>query len=120
MSNDEPVQSVDTEKPQRNFEAQSAFASTLLADVEKTHPSQVAAQGKRSGNLYKTAIDTTPVEVGVDAVYAAKATIMNEALLDIGMGKYQWFLFICTGVGWFLDQVSYHEMRSWEERKKKL
>ncbi|KAK7046985.1 putative MFS-type transporter PB1E7.08c, partial [Favolaschia claudopus] len=36
----------------------------------------------------------------VDAIYQAKARILNNALQDIGMGRYQWTLFVLTGVGW--------------------
>ncbi|RHZ47811.1 uncharacterized protein CDV56_101323 [Aspergillus thermomutatus] len=41
--------------------------------------------------------------VGSGAVYAAKAQVLNKALLDLGMGRYQWLLFLITSIGWFLD-----------------
>ncbi|KAI0299667.1 MFS general substrate transporter [Multifurca ochricompacta] len=40
-----------------------------------------------------------------DPVYAAKAKILNDALQEIGMGKYQWYLFIVAGFGWFSDNL---------------
>ncbi|KAH9851726.1 sugar transporter [Lenzites betulinus] len=42
---------------------------------------------------------------GVDPVYQAKARILNDALQEIGMGKYQWYLFIVAGFGWFSDNL---------------
>jgi hypothetical protein len=45
------------------------------------------------------------VQPGADAVYEAKISILNEALIDIGMGPFQWKMFMMTGFGWFLDQV---------------
>lgn len=51
-------------------------------------------------------IDTTQVMPGADAAYEAKISIMNEALLDIGMGPFQWKVFGMTGFGWFVDNVS--------------
>ncbi|KAK2749964.1 hypothetical protein FQN55_002682 [Onygenales sp. PD_40] len=36
----------------------------------------------------------------VDPVYEAKARLLNQAVLDIGMGWYQWQLFIFIGFGW--------------------
>ncbi|KAG2359333.1 major facilitator superfamily domain-containing protein [Suillus spraguei] len=36
-----------------------------------------------------------------DPVYQAKARILNRAIQDIGMGRYQWYLFAVTGFGWF-------------------
>lgn len=32
-----------------------------------------------------------------------KAKLINDALQDIGMGKFQWTLFWITGMGWFFD-----------------
>ncbi|KAH7371868.1 major facilitator superfamily domain-containing protein [Cadophora sp. MPI-SDFR-AT-0126] len=32
-----------------------------------------------------------------------KVAILNEAILDLGMGKYQWWTFVLTGFGWFVD-----------------
>ncbi|KAI0712387.1 MFS general substrate transporter [Earliella scabrosa] len=44
-------------------------------------------------------------EAGIDPVYQAKARLLNEALQDIGMGKYQWYLFMVAGFGWFADNL---------------
>jgi hypothetical protein len=37
---------------------------------------------------------------GVDPVFEAKAVIVNSAFQQIGMGKYQWKLFLLCGFGW--------------------
>lgn len=39
-------------------------------------------------------------ENAADPVYAAKATILNNAIQEIGMGRYQWQLFFVVGFGW--------------------
>lgn len=41
----------------------------------------------------------------LDPVYAAKAKILNDSLQEIGMGKYQWYLFVVAGFGWFSDNL---------------
>ncbi|KAH8101240.1 MFS general substrate transporter [Cristinia sonorae] len=41
----------------------------------------------------------------VDPVYEAKALLLNRAVQEIGMGRYQWYLFIVAGFGWFADSV---------------
>ncbi|KAF8872121.1 MFS general substrate transporter [Mucidula mucida] len=41
----------------------------------------------------------------VDPVYQAKARVLNNAIQEIGMGRYQIHLFICAGFGWFADSV---------------
>ncbi|CAI6091745.1 hypothetical protein V2G26_003764 [Clonostachys chloroleuca] len=58
-----------------------------------------------SGHEDYHGIDTTQVQPGADAVYEAKISILNEALIDIGMGPFQWKMFMMTGFGWFLDQL---------------
>lgn len=51
-------------------------------------------------------IDTTAIPPGTDAVYERKIAIMNQALIDLGMGPFQWKIFAMTGFGWFVDNVS--------------
>lgn len=58
-----------------------------------------------AGHANYHGIDTTQVQPGADAVYEAKISVLNEALIDIGMGPFQWKMFMMTGFGWFLDQV---------------
>ncbi|KAM0427897.1 hypothetical protein ACHAPT_007356 [Fusarium lateritium] len=41
----------------------------------------------------------------LDPVYEAKARILNRAIQEIGMGRYQWELFIVIGFGWASDNL---------------
>jgi len=41
----------------------------------------------------------------VDPVYAAKAHVLNNAIQAIGMGRYQWQLFVVVGFGWASDNL---------------
>ncbi|KAK8043690.1 hypothetical protein PG993_006120 [Apiospora rasikravindrae] len=41
----------------------------------------------------------------VDSVYEAKAEVLNKAIQNIGMGWYQWQLFIVVGFGWASDNL---------------
>ncbi len=37
-----------------------------------------------------------------------KSRLLNKAIQDIGMGRYNWQLFVLCGFGWFADKyVSY-------------
>lgn len=38
-----------------------------------------------------------------DTPYDRKAKVINKALQDMGMGRYQWELFALAGMGWFAD-----------------
>jgi hypothetical protein len=41
----------------------------------------------------------------VDIVYGRKAAVLNRAIKDMGMGWYQWQLFIVVGFGWASDNL---------------
>ncbi|KAI0158301.1 major facilitator superfamily domain-containing protein [Xylariaceae sp. FL1272] len=41
----------------------------------------------------------------IDPTYARKAAVINRAIQDIGMGWYQWQLFIVVGFGWANDNM---------------
>jgi MFS family permease len=42
---------------------------------------------------------------GFDSVYDRKSKVINRALKDIGMGIYQWQLFVLCGFGWYADNM---------------
>ncbi|PWN43781.1 MFS general substrate transporter [Ceraceosorus guamensis] len=41
----------------------------------------------------------------LDPVYEAKARVLNRAIQEIGMGRYQWQLFVVVGFGWASDNL---------------
>lgn len=57
---------------------------------------------------YGVAVDEkghTVLEGTFDPVYEAKARVLNRAIQDIGMGAYQWQLFVVIGFGWASDNM---------------
>ncbi|CAN6650344.1 hypothetical protein TRVA0_024S01244 [Trichomonascus vanleenenianus] len=40
-----------------------------------------------------------------DPVYIAKAKVISDAISEIGMGRYQWVLFVVAGFGWMADNM---------------
>ncbi|KAJ5101989.1 hypothetical protein NUU61_004211 [Penicillium alfredii] len=50
-------------------------------------------------------VESGIVASGHDTIYDRKAKIINRAILDIGMGRYQWSLFILCGFGWVADNL---------------
>ncbi|KAJ8120529.1 hypothetical protein ONZ43_g2783 [Nemania bipapillata] len=50
--------------------------------------------------------DTVIPTNAVDITYARKAAVLNRAIKDIGMGWYQWQLFIVIGFGWASDNLT--------------
>lgn len=42
---------------------------------------------------------------GRDTAYDRKSKVINKAISDIGMGSYQWQLFVLCGFGWLADNM---------------
>jgi hypothetical protein len=42
--------------------------------------------------------------LGADSAYDRKSKVINKAIQDIGMGRYQWELFMLCGMGWLADK----------------
>ncbi|KAK8187509.1 sugar transporter [Phyllosticta capitalensis] len=42
---------------------------------------------------------------GIDTAYDRKSKVINRAIQDIGMGRYQWELFVLCGFGWLADNL---------------
>lgn len=40
-----------------------------------------------------------------DTAYDRKAKVINAAMQDIGMGRYQWWVFVFCGFGWMADNL---------------
>ncbi|KAF2644609.1 putative sugar transporter [Massarina eburnea CBS 473.64] len=74
-----------------------------MAEVQKLN-------GRNSNEAHEIpSIHDAPAAVldegSLDPVYEAKAKILNKAIQDIGMGRYQWQLFIVIGFGWASDNL---------------
>lgn len=82
-----------------------AVSSTRDGDQDDLERHDNAAKEFEAGHASYHGIDTRNVQPGADEVYDSKIAIMNEALIDLGMGSYQWMVFLTTGLGWFIDNV---------------
>jgi hypothetical protein len=78
-------------------------------DIEKGHngSSQLANEKSETPELVAVALDEPAVipKGTIDPVYEAKARVLNHAVQEIGMGWYQWQLFIVVGFGWVRNTV---------------
>lgn len=55
--------------------------------------------------IIETPPTTTPPDNAPDVTYRAKADVLNRAIQSIGMGRYQWQLFVVIGFGWASDNL---------------
>ncbi|KAI6017862.1 major facilitator superfamily domain-containing protein [Pisolithus marmoratus] len=76
-----------------------------------SHPAQpeeaLVTNGETAATAEKESVNSQAAEQweSFDPVYHAKAKILNDAIQEIGMGKYQWYLFFVCGFGWFADNL---------------
>ncbi|KAF2660539.1 MFS general substrate transporter [Lophiostoma macrostomum CBS 122681] len=72
-------------------------------------PTKTIDERKTSSPTEVASIEQAPAAVleegSLDPVYEAKAKVLNKAIQDIGMGRYQWQLFIVIGFGWASDNL---------------
>lgn len=62
----------------------------------------------KAGSTPHVAVDgsTSVIPQGnIDPIYEAKAKILNDAMHEIGFGKYHKALFVVAGFGWLADNV---------------
>lgn len=62
------------------------------------------AESRRTGVDQVAAASVIP-EGNVDPIYEAKAKILNDAMHEIGFGRYHKALFVVAGFGWLADNV---------------
>ncbi|KAH7882731.1 MFS general substrate transporter [Phlebopus sp. FC_14] len=80
-----------------------------------TSPPSVKSPGSAEPSSEVLAVPAETISAGLakdiyedgysDPIYQAKARILNRSIQEIGMGKYQWGLFVVAGFGWFADSV---------------
>lgn len=82
MINEDDVQESSLKRSDERGPITDGFAESASSPVE---------------NLYKEGV--------LDPIYHAKTLVLNRALQEIGMGKYQYMLLVVAGMGWFADSV---------------
>ncbi|KAM5363207.1 hypothetical protein ACJA88_013645 [Fusarium oxysporum] len=76
-----------------------------MPDGEREAYGAAKNDGRRD-SLAEAAEDETIIPKGaLDPVYEAKARILNRAIQDLSMGRYQWQLFVVIGFGWASDNL---------------
>ncbi|KAI5310710.1 hypothetical protein KEM55_003071 [Ascosphaera atra] len=82
-------------------------ASATEKGIPAATPSVSSEQAYSSYTLeaLRQEIELEVEQDGHDSVYDRKCKAVNKAMTDIGMGRYQWKLFILCGFGWCADNI---------------
>ncbi|KAJ5094140.1 hypothetical protein N7456_010001 [Penicillium angulare] len=84
-------------------------------DANKSLERASSSENGSAGSLHETShltiemlraeIDNESSTSSLDSIYDRKAKVINRAMQDIGMGKYQKKLFFLCGFGWLADNL---------------
>ncbi|KAF4627706.1 hypothetical protein G7Y89_g10450 [Cudoniella acicularis] len=86
--------------------ANAASASEDQHAIDKIRATEGERDSKEERSLEIDGDDTAAIPKGtIDPVYEAKARVLNNAIQEIGMGSYQWQLFVVVGFGWANDNL---------------
>lgn len=47
---------------------------------------------------------------GINPAFMAKVAVLNSAMNELGMGRYQWELFFTSGFGWMADNICEYKL----------
>jgi hypothetical protein len=99
--------SVPNEKRDGGFEdvpitKQEPYTQPNAYELSNDNEQTITGSPRTSTDLTSTPSKNDLAE-SLDPVYAAKATVLNNALNEIGMGRYQWELFGLVAFGWASD-----------------
>jgi MFS family permease len=118
--------------PFKNYDIESfPNVHVPLSEAPPRHPSVVAINQKRRESMagsvnsgdpgkrpevggpssgftleeLREEVDLDVAASGHDSAYDRKSKVINKAIQDIGMGSYQWRLFVLCGFGWLADNL---------------
>ncbi|KFY08823.1 hypothetical protein V492_05869 [Pseudogymnoascus sp. VKM F-4246] len=80
------------------------------AERDSDQESHIGSHGGSSEDGFtieqlRAEIDAEIAASGTDSAYDRKSKVINRAIQDIGMGRYQWKLFVLCGFGWLADNL---------------
>ncbi|KAI1084517.1 sugar transporter [Whalleya microplaca] len=81
------------------------IVADVLVPLEQAHHHGNKSEGGITIESLKAEVESDLQASGVDSAYDRKSKVINRAIQDIGMGRYQWELFVLCGFGWLADNL---------------
>ncbi|CBF77418.1 hypothetical protein AN4482.2 [Aspergillus nidulans FGSC A4] len=106
-----PANSKTSPDPEKKVGPQDTDAGSLDRSssaengVGSMHSHQQSQNGHLTLEILRAEVENDLVASGQDSAYDRKSKIINRAIQDIGMGRYQWELFCLCGFGWLADNL---------------
>lgn len=99
---------VEEEKGEGVASKRSSRSGSPNDDKDSAHSNDT----KAAIESLRAEIDADVSASGENSTYDRKSKIVNRAIQDIGMGRYNWELFVLCGFGWFADNLCVYCLRS--------
>ncbi|KAL3492661.1 major facilitator superfamily domain-containing protein [Aspergillus germanicus] len=80
-------------------------SSSAEHGVGSVHSHQQSQDDHLTIEILRAEVENDLAASGQDSAYDRKAKVINRAIQDIGMGRYQWELFVLCGFGWLADNL---------------
>ena len=104
LANAPRSKSVVAENARRRASVISADEKKAEADEKGVDLNGDSDPGVLTVEALRQEIDMDIAAGGHDTAYDRKSKVINKAIQDIGMGSYQWKLFVLCGFGWLADK----------------
>lgn len=98
---------VEEEKGEGAASKRSLSSGSPNEDEDSAHSNDA----KAAIESLRAEIDADVSASGENSTYDRKSKIVNRAIQDIGMGRYNWELFVLCGFGWFADNLCVYYLR---------
>ncbi|KAI1338497.1 MFS general substrate transporter [Xylariaceae sp. FL0016] len=79
--------------------------SHVVVPLDQAHHHGSKDKGSLTLEALVAEIEADVQAGGVGTAYDRKSKLINKAIQDIGMGRYQWELFVLCGFGWLADNL---------------
>ncbi|KAL3472214.1 major facilitator superfamily domain-containing protein [Aspergillus californicus] len=88
-----------------DYRSPDRLSATTENGVGSVHSHHQSQDGSLTLEILRAEIENDLVASGQDSAYDRKSKVINRAVQDIGMGRYQWELFALCGFGWLADNL---------------
>lgn len=80
-------------------------STTEKGTLDKADTEDSSTPGGLTIQSLRAEVEADIAASGHDSTYDRKSKVINKAIQDIGMGRYQWKLFVLCGFGWLADNL---------------
>ena len=101
----QPSQSIELQSLLKSYNGDMAQNNESSYHEGLAESKEPASRLDSSSALDDIAAPPAVLKGSTDPVYEAKARTLNSAIQEIGMGRYQWQLFVVVGFGWASDNL---------------